>query len=415
MSEMIFRPCVSQEKNKKVHNLFLGAVLLYKFWHNSPIFSFRYLPLIFLSLAFFAGHSSVKSPGLSSGAHGIDSVRVLKLGFAGDLMCHKPIFESSRVNSGSFDFNPIYKYISEYLSAPDVMIGNLETVTAGKVKGYTGYPQFNTPDEYISALKKAGFDFLVTSNNHSMDRGEKGVLRTLEILSANGIPSTGTFQNETDRDSIRIINPNGIAVAILNYTFGTNGIPLPRGKDYLVNRIDTNLIKSDIEKALSLKPDVLLLFYHFGTEYKRTPDEYQERIVEFSKRAGADIIIGSHPHVVEKIEKYLTVGGRLDTGFVAYSLGNFLSNQQWRYADAGVILNLSLEKNLNSGRVRISEITPVPTMVYISRHSGKRQYYILPASENIDTVKLNFLKKSEIQRLKNSYSDTKGILYSGAN
>jgi len=329
-------------------------------------------------------------------------------------MCHQPIFESARVSADSFDFNPIFTYIEDSLSAPDILIGNFETVTAGKDRKYTGYPQFNTPDDYVAALKNAGFDFLVTSNNHCLDRGESGVLRTLEILQSTGIPSTGTFKSQSDRDSVRIISLNGISIAILNYTYGTNGMPVPKGKEWLVNLIDTALIKSDIEKAVSYSPDLITVFYHFGTEYKREPDAYQKKIVEFTKRAGADLIIGSHPHVIERMEFFSALGGRLDTGYVVYSLGNFLSNQQWRYSDAGVIVNLDIEKNLHSGKCRIREVRPVPTLVYISRFTGKKQYYILPAGESTDSTRFEFLSKNDLKRLTLSTQDTRSILYSTA-
>lgn len=372
----------------------------------------RTLPFILFFLSSFTLHTLVEPSAISGSRPSVDSVVTIRLGFVGDLMCHQPLYESARVKADSFDFEPMFSFIKEYLSKPDLMIGNLETVCAGKEKTYSGYPRFNTPDGYIPALKNASFDFLVTSNNHSMDRGEYGVLRTLEKIRANGLSSTGTFSDQRDRDSIRFEETKGIKTAILNYTYGTNGIALPKGKGYLVNLIDTILIAKDIDSALAAQPDLLIVMYHFGSEYKREPDSFQKRIVDFTIRSGADIIIGSHPHVIQRMERYVTNNGRTDTGFVAYSLGNFLSNQRWRYSDAGVIINLTVEKNNNSGGIRITEIDPVPTWVYSGNYDGKRQYYILPATDMPDTLGYPFLSGKEVEEIRQAYQDTREILFS---
>lgn len=379
----------------------------------SPILFLRFLPLFFLIISSFSVHSLLGPHYSAAGTNEVDSTITLHLGFVGDLMCHQPIYESARVKPDSFDFAPMFSYVLDHLSAPDVMIGNLETVCAGKERTYSGYPRFNTPDSYIDALKNSSFDFLVTGNNHSMDRGEFGVLKTLEKLRSLGISSAGTYSGKPDRDSVRIIETNGIKSAILNYTYGTNGILLPRGKSYLVNIIDTALIRRDIDSAIRKAPDLLVVVFHFGTEYKREPDDYQKRIVDFTIRAGADIIIGSHPHVIQRMERFVTNNGRIDTGFVAYSLGNFLSNQRWRYSDAGVILNIKLEKNRFTDRIKISEIHPVPVWVYTGHYEGKRRYYILPATDSPDTLNYPFLSAPDRQNIKQAYEDTYQILYSG--
>ncbi|MBX3008449.1 MAG: CapA family protein [Melioribacteraceae bacterium] len=333
-----------------------------------------------------------------------DSLTVINLSFVGDLMCHSPQFESAMLGKDSFDFKPLFNSIKPFLESADVTFGNLETVTAGKSKKYTGYPMFNSPDEYIEALKYAGFDVLFTSNNHSADRGDFGVLRTIDILKKNNIHPIGTFNSERDRDSIRIINVKGINLALLAYTYGLNGNVV--SKKFYVNQIDTLLIKKDINRSRELKADVILVYFHFGNEYERKPSEYQKEIVSKAIHYGADLIIGSHPHVIQGAS-YFKGNGKLQTGFVAYSLGNFISNQRWRYSDAGVIINLRLRKDNIEGSIKVDNFNFTPTWVYKGTIDGKLQYHILPADTSLIRGDKNFLRNDDVAKLTQSYNDTK--------
>ena len=239
-----------------------------------------------------------------------DSTVTIRISVVGDLMCHSPQYDYARVSKDSFDFNPVYREVKKYFEESDFVFGNLETVTAGKNKVYSGYPLFNTPDEYITALYNAGFHLLTTSNNHSLDRGEYGVLKTIEQIKQNGLLYNGTFNSAEDRNTIRIIDIKGIKVAFLAYTFGTNGIPVPEGKSYLINLIDFDLIKADVEKARETGADIVLVHYHFGEEYKREPTSYQKEVVLKTISFGADIIIGGHPHVLEPVQFFKTKNTR---------------------------------------------------------------------------------------------------------
>ena len=166
----------------------------------------------------------------------MDSSVTISISVVGDLMCHGPQFEYARVGKDSFDFSPVYRNVKKYLESSDFTFGNLETVTAGKEsKGYTGYPFFNTPASYITALKDVGFDLLVTANNHSLDRSEKGIIRTINEIDSRNLKYVGTYKSQRDRDSIRIFDVKGIKIAVLAYSYGTNGNPIPKGKNYLIN------------------------------------------------------------------------------------------------------------------------------------------------------------------------------------
>ncbi|HKJ80557.1 MAG TPA: CapA family protein, partial [Ignavibacteriaceae bacterium] len=173
-----------------------------------------------------------------------DSTVTATISVVGDLMCHSVQFEYSKVEADSFDFNPVYRLVKKYLSSSDFTFGNLETVTAGKDKKYSGYPLFNSPDSYIRALKNTGFDLLTTANNHALDKSEKGVLRTIKILNENEINYNGTYISKNDRDSLRIFEVKGIKIAFLAYSYGTNGHKIPKGKPYLINLINFAQMKS---------------------------------------------------------------------------------------------------------------------------------------------------------------------------
>ena len=337
-----------------------------------------------------------------------DSTVTISISAVGDLMCHSIEYNYARIKADSFNFAPMYQYISQYLSESDFTFGNLETVLAGNSFPYSGYPHFNTPDDFLTPLKTAGFDLLSTANNHALDRGAKGLLRTIAQLKKHGIKYNGTFNSQRDRDSIRIFNIKGIKVAFLAYTFGTNGNRIP--KSYLINLIDTSLIKKDIHSAKQEGAELVLVHYHFGTEYKRLPSIYQKDVVDNTIKYGADIIIGGHPHVVETASFFKTKNGDLDSGFVAYSLGNFISNQRWRYSDAGVILTLNITKDFTKDSIYISSVDYLPTWVFKGETKKGRRYFILPAQEAFSDSSYSFLTKSDISKMKQAFNDTKNIL-----
>lgn len=360
--------------------------------------------LIVISFLFNNDEIQAESSGIFE-----DSLITVTISFVGDLMCHSTQYNYARVENDSFDFRPVYKEVKDYLSSSDLMVGNLETVSAGRKAGYSGYPFFNTPDDYIAAFGHSGFDLLTTANNHSLDQGEKGVQRTIEQLLLNNLNYVGTFSSQRDRDSIRVFNLNGITVAVLSYTYGTNGIPKPKGKDYIVNLIEHDLINRDISDARKTGCDIVIVSYHFGEEYKRFPNQYQIEVVNQTIKSGADIIIGSHPHVIQPVDYYKTQNAKLDSGFIAYSLGNFISNQRWRYSDAGVILNIELTKNLSTDSIFISGVNYLPTWVFRGNTDLGKEFIILP-SQRYDDTTYYFLSKEERKLMKQALDDTGSIL-----
>ncbi|MHB1687784.1 MAG: CapA family protein [Ignavibacteriaceae bacterium] len=372
-------------------------------------------PLFIFIFLFSLLINSVNGKAFYKEKKSADSLVIISISAVGDLMCHSVQFDYARVSADSFNFNPAFDSIKKYINSSDFVFGNLETVTAGKKSGYSGYPFFNTPDEFISAIKYAGFKLISTANNHALDRGEKGVLRTIEQLNKNNLNYNGTFISQSDRDSIRIFDIKGIKIAFLAYTYGTNGNKIPSGKSYLINIIDTNLIHQDIVRARHEGADIILLHFHFGVEYKRLPTKYQQEIVSVSIRAGADIIIGGHPHVIEPVNYFKTNDVKMDTGFVAYSLGNFISNQRWRYSDAGVILTLIITKNISNNSIRISKVEYLPTWVFKGKTPSGNEYQILPAQIAFGCQIPKYLTSSDLMKMRQAFQDTKNILstYSG--
>ncbi|MCW8805015.1 MAG: CapA family protein [Ignavibacteriaceae bacterium] len=339
-----------------------------------------------------------------------DSVLSATLCFVGDLMCHSTQFNYAKVDADSFDFTGVYSEVKKYLSEPDLTIGNLETVIAGEGKGYSGYPYFNAPDDFIYALKVTGFDLLVTANNHAIDQGWKGVKKTIDVINNYKIHRTGTYISQEDRDSIRIFLVNSIKIAFLAYSENTNGLPIPEGKEFVINLIDEDLIKSDIKKARDKNVDIVLVYLHYGPEYNREPSDYQKDIVQKIIELGADIIIGGHPHVIEPFDYFRTNNTKLDSGFVAYSMGNFISNQRWRYSDAGVILNIQISKNKFTDSIYINDVNYIPTWVFRGQTEKGKEYKILPSQITENDSIYNFLTDYDRKLMNEAFDDTKEII-----
>ncbi len=338
-----------------------------------------------------------------------DSISEISINLVGDLMCHLPQTNNAKLSNGEYDFNPSFEYIKPYLQDADITIGNLETTFAGTVQPYAGYPAFNSPDAYCTALKNAGFDFLVTANNHSMDTREAGLLRTIEVIKKHGLGYAGTYLNQQDHDSIRIVNIKGVKLGILNYTYGTNGAYPSSDHTYMLNVIDSAGIIGAVKAAKTKGADIVLVFYHMGVENVTEPTQAQKDAVRFALEAGASLVIGAHPHMIGPTQKVYSKAIN-DTAFVAYSLGNFLSNQYWRYTDAGVILKLIIQKNYTKKTCSFKSANYLPTWVY--RGDGaKKMHILLPAQWATDSTKLpDFLNTSHHQKMLEAFNDTKQIL-----
>lgn len=302
----------------------------------------------------------------------------ISLLFIGDVMGHGPQITSAfDKTTNTYDYTNCFKYISSEMSNADYTIANLEVTLAGPP--FTGYPQFSSPDELAVGCKNAGVDIFVTSNNHSCDRGGSGITRTIEVLDSLRILHTGTFKDSTDRKSNNplIIEHDCFRLAILNYTYGTNGIPFPAPT--IVNLIDKDIIAKDIALAKTKNVDKIIVVTHWGDEYQSNAGTWQINMGQYIFEQGADIIIGAHPHVIQKMvwEKNIDATGK--ENLIVYSLGNFVSNQRDRKKDGGAMIKLTLKKE--NGKTFIANAGHILTWVYTPIENGLKKYYVLPAAK----------------------------------
>jgi poly-gamma-glutamate capsule biosynthesis protein CapA/YwtB (metallophosphatase superfamily) len=310
-----------------------------------------------------------------------EPLNTLSLIFMGDIMQHMPQVEAAyNPLTDAFNYDSCFIFVRPIISQADFAIANLETTFAGKP--YSGYPAFSSPAALANSLIFAGIDILGTANNHCCDRGKVGLERTISILDSVGLRHLGTYSNALERTKTcpLILRRKGISVALLNYTYGTNGNPVYEPN--LVNIIDTALIRRDLLAARDSMPDKIILFMHWGTEYERQPNDYQKEIAVFCLKNGADIIIGSHPHVLQPMEIF-TIGDSLKKRevMVAWSLGNYVSNQRDRYRDGGAMIRIDLQKKATE--TVISKAGYELTWVYTPFVGGKKRYYILPVNSYI--------------------------------
>jgi len=301
----------------------------------------------------------------------------------GDLLIHTPINNSVKNHStGEYDYTEVFTPIEPYLSFSDFAIANLETRMAGPGRGYSGYPLFNTPESFADAIVWSGFDLVAMANNHSMDMGVNGIYTTLENLNNVNIPAIGNYSTAEDREEIYFCDVNGINIAILNYTERTNGIPVPSSSYYACNVLDIDTISQEAVRARNQGADIVIALLHFGEEYQRNNNSNQENIVTTIFEGGVDCVIGSHPHVVQPVETISIMRGDETVDcYVAYSLGNFVSNQRDRYTDSGIILYLDIVKD-DSG-TRINDLYYLPVYVQKVQANSKWNYRILPVHPDI--------------------------------
>ena len=293
--------------------------------------------------------------------------------FAGDFMQHLTQIEAAQTDSG-YSYDDCWQYVRDEITRADVAIGNFETTLGGKP--YGGYPSFCAPDEFFTSLVDAGFDIFLTCNNHSLDTGKRGIERTIEQMGkVKQVAQVGTYIDRADRDKRYpyIFEKNGIKIALLNYTYGTNG--LTESAPNIVNRIDTAIMAQDIAKARAAAPDDIIACMHWGIEYEQQPSREQRRLADWLIAHGVDHIIGSHPHVIQPLEMRSDSTGK--EHLVVYSLGNYISNMKIRATDGGMMVRLVLEKD---SVTRVADCAY--SLVYTARpiKSGKKNFELIPAA-----------------------------------
>lgn len=320
------------------------------------------------------------------------------ISFTGDLMVHSYQYEAAYdTTTGSYDFSNNFTQVKKYFSKSDYVVGNLETTLGGQEIGIQDYPCFNSPDSFANTLKDAGFDFLSTANNHCVDQGTTALCRTIDVLDSLNFDHAGTYQSKQDNKNLFITDINGISVAFLSCTYGTNGMPY--ANDYNVQLLDDSFYRK-IRRARK-QADFVIVLPHNGTEYAQTPAEmYQQQYIKMLE-CGADAVIASHPHVLQPMEyKHITdENGNTRTGFIMYSMGNFISSQVTKPRDAGTILNLTICKDPAKGNY-IKGVSVIPTWCRFTDATGNRNFTVFSV---YDVLKMDETKRRSLIRDKDYY------------
>jgi poly-gamma-glutamate synthesis protein (capsule biosynthesis protein) len=314
-----------------------------------------------------------------------DHTVTVRITAVGDLLMHMPVVNSAYDHSAQkYDFKPVFEDVARFFSEADYTIANLETRLAGAHRGFVSYPLFNTPSELAQDLRDLDVDLLTTANNHSLDMGWSGLLHTLDVIEEAGLTAIGTHRSAEEKERPFIVNLQGIQVGIYNCTYGTNGIPLPPDRPYAVNLINYEAIAEEITRLQEAGADIIIGCLHYGDEYQRQPSAYQKEVSKRVFELGTDIIIGGHPHVVQPME-FITIerDGELRECFVAYSLGNFISNQRWQYSDSGIILNLEITKDLNTGETELTAVDYIPVWVQKAPEANRFKFRIVPCDQAV--------------------------------
>lgn len=289
----------------------------------------------------------------------------------GDNLIHGAIYYYNQTGNGTYSFDSIYENTNYLTQAADLAYINFETICAGTELELSSYPTFNGPVEVIDGVNSAGFDWLSGASNHTFDRGEAGILSQLSYVR-NKFPNmtmTGIHDSQEDANKSVVLDVNGLKVGVLDYTYGLNGFILPEGKEYLVDLIDQDKMKSDMEKLTKVS-DIQIVSIHWGNEYQFTPDQTQIDLAQYLSDFGVDVIIGTHPHVIQPMDYVIGKDG--NETLVMYSLGNFLSAQDVNYRMLGGMATWNIEYNRTKDKVTFKDVKFLPTVTQIE---GNYSYY----------------------------------------
>lgn len=327
-----------------------------------------------------------------------DTIQVVMIG---DMLMHSKIIDSGKQEDGSYNFEHLFKNVKDFITEADIAIVNQETIMGGSKYGYTGYPSFNTPYALADALVDTGFNVILHATNHTLDKGKTGVLNCMDYWDTNypNIKYIGMNRTQAAQNEIYVYEQDGFKIAILNYTYGTNGIKIPSDMPYLVNLMDEDKIRADIRKAEEIA-DFTILCPHWGTEYKLQATNSQKEWAQIFLEEGVDLVMGTHPHVIEPIE-WLTddEGNKM---LVYYSLGNFVNGTASKGSGVtnrmvGGIADVTLGRNEN-GEVEIVEYGAVPIVCHVGTGTEYTVYYMKDYTEELASKNLILSQDSEFSK-----------------
>lgn len=327
-----------------------------------------------------------------------DKKVVIRISSVGDIMAHQTQLTAQKQADGTYSFDNNFQYMKELFTSSDVMIGNLETTFAGEKKGYSAYPRFNTPDALAGAIKNSVINLVATANNHTYDNGGEAMLRTLDVLHAQGLETFGTQKTVEEKNYV-IREVKGVKIGFASYTYESgknpeglktiNGITVGKAYEPLLNSFDPYDSAEDLVKmkevAAKMKADsaeVIVFVVHWGIEYKQKPSDNQILVAKALNEAGVDVIFGSHPHVVQPID-FIVNDSTQHMTFVAYSMGNFISNQRYESmqnysTEDGLFVGVEIEKEGN-GKPVLRQVFYEPTWVNRYKKGDKYYFEVVPA------------------------------------
>lgn len=288
----------------------------------------------------------------------------ISLIMAGDILAHEGVYNSGLQSDGTYNFDHLFAHVKSDIQSADMAIVNQEVILGGTEMGLSAYPLFNSPQELGDSLVNAGFNIILHATNHTLDKGEQGVENTINFWETNH-PDTAYLgihnsREDYDSNSVYFYTKNDITVSVLNYTYGTNGIPLPQDKPYIINLLNEDKVKADMAYAKE-NSDFMVVCPHWGTEYRLEPDESQLKWAQFFADNGADLVIGTHPHVIEPVTTLTGING--NKTLVFYSLGNFVSNQDTVNTMLGAMAKVTISNS--GGKAHIEKYSAEPVVTHL--------------------------------------------------
>lgn len=366
-----------------------------------------------------------------------ENLTTATLAYAGDLVCHMGLNEEASTGDGGYDYKPIMEGALEDVGAADLAFCCLET-TFPEDGTVSGYPTFHTPRQLAEDLKAVGFDLIATASNHCMDARQEGLISTLDVLDSVGLDHLGTYRTQAEWDAnhgVLVEEINGISIAFLDFTYGTNCFPVTGFeyavnlffKDYLemdaadIDELDYETLDADLAYARSLNTDLIAVFMHWGWEYYTSPIDYQKEVADHLFEQGADLILGGHPHVPEPMEirHVKDLEGNERTGYICYCMGNFISCMNDRYTNLTAVTTLELEKDLGTGETYLKNVSYVPLMMMDTADHGFNgagwRYKLIDLHKALDTYaggtgdNLGFINDGLYQDMQTALADIHSI------
>ena len=318
----------------------------------------------------------------------------VSISMVGDVLMHNPTLKSGLQEDGSYNYDHLFKNVKKHMENTDISLANQEVILGGTDLGISAYPAFNAPQELGDSLVQSGFNTILHATNHTLDKGEKGVDSALTYWKEKHPETTvlGIHESQEDRDQIYIFEKKGFKIAILNYTYGVNGNRIPEDRPYIVDLMDKSQMEKDIQKANELA-DYVIVCPHWGTEYVFEATDKQKEWTDFFLKQGVDLVIGTHPHVIEPVEWVEDGENKM---LVFYSLGNFVSCQDKWYRMLGAMANVKLLKDAD-GNVTVTEYGVEPLVTHIAGKTEYTTYYLKDYTEEL-------AKKNKIRNVDSSFS-----------